>query len=258
MTEPYQRPFARYYDLVYSDKDYDGECDLIERIFRRYAATPPETILDAGCGSGSHAIRLAQRGYKLCGVDRSEGLLELAREKAGLTGARIEFHRAELEAFELSRRFDACISMFAVLSFQLSNNAFQRVLRQIRRHLVPGGLLIADVWYGPAILVKQPSNRLKIVAKPGLRLLRFAVPSLQVQEHTVTTEHRLLVMNDAEPRLIEEVVETQVVRYFFPQELDFHLEMAGFTVLRLFAFPQLDTDASEEHWELGLIARVAG
>lgn len=254
MSTPFQQPFARHYDLLYSDKDYRLECDLIEKVIDQYALQRPRTILDAGGGSGNHAIQLSQRGYQLSIVDRSEALLSRARAEAAEVGIKLNFHQADLRSFDLNQSFDLCICMFAVLSFQLTNDDIQQVLKSIHKHLVPGAIFISDVWHGPAVLMKRPENRLKIVRKDGVCLYRFAEPQLNAMEHTNEVKQHLLVVAD-EKRLVDEVVEKQMVRYFFPQELRFHFQVAGFEVLRLFAFPCVDKDASENDWELGIVAR---
>ena len=82
MTAPVFGPqYANQYDLLYGDKDYQAECDLLEKVFQRYAKDSIKTILDLGCGTGSHAIPLTNRGYKVVGVDRSADMLSHAREK---------------------------------------------------------------------------------------------------------------------------------------------------------------------------------
>lgn len=255
MSAPYQRPFARYYDLLYSDKDYEAECDLIEQVFERYSTSTPRSVLDAGCGSGGHSVSLARRGFEVTGVDRADGLLERARKKAENAGGAAEFHEADLRDFTLHRQFDACVSMFAVLSFQISNDDVQRTLRRIREHLAPGGLFVLDVWHGPAVLIHRSEKRLKAMDGDGIRLLRFATPTLDVMRHVNQTEHRILAI-DKDSHLADEVVEKQDVRYFFPQELAFHLDVAGFDTVRLFSFPHLDKEATQDDWELGVVARA--
>lgn len=255
MSSSFQQSFARHYDLLYSDKDYRLECDLIEEVIGRYALKQPQTILDAGGGSGIHAIHLSQRGYRLSIVDRSESLLARAGEEAEAAGVKIDLHQADLRSFELGQSFDLCICMFAVLSLQVTNDDVQQMLKRINKHLAPGAIFMCDVWHGPAVLMKRPENRLKIVRKDGLSLYRFAEPHLNAMEHTNEVKQHLLVVDGKENRLVDEVVETQMVRYFFPQELPFHFQVAGFEMLRLFAFPHLDQDASENDWELGVIAR---
>jgi len=73
---PFQKEYAEAYDFLYQDKNYSSECDLIEEIFRKFAPGKIRTILDLGCGTGSHAIPLAQRGYRVTGVDLAENMLQ--------------------------------------------------------------------------------------------------------------------------------------------------------------------------------------
>ena len=63
--------YAQYYDLFYREKDYRGEVDYVDALIKRYATNDARTILDLGCGTGGHAVLLAQKGYHVTGVDRS-------------------------------------------------------------------------------------------------------------------------------------------------------------------------------------------
>jgi ubiquinone/menaquinone biosynthesis C-methylase UbiE len=82
MTEPFGSIYADCYDAFYQKKDYEAECDLIERLFKTYASAQIKTVLDLGCGTGNHTISLARRGFEVIGVDRSESMLAQARKKA--------------------------------------------------------------------------------------------------------------------------------------------------------------------------------
>lgn len=48
-------------------------------------------VVDAGCGSGRHAVAMAKRGYRVVGVDASDAMLQLARSHATRAGARVTF-----------------------------------------------------------------------------------------------------------------------------------------------------------------------
>ena len=41
--------YGEYYDIFYSDKNYEQECDFIQEIFKKYSSFPVTNILDAGC-----------------------------------------------------------------------------------------------------------------------------------------------------------------------------------------------------------------
>ena len=57
--------------------------------------SPPQDILDLGCGTGRHAIALVREGYKVTGIDISAGMLEVARRKAAEAGVEVEWIQAD-------------------------------------------------------------------------------------------------------------------------------------------------------------------
>ena len=72
--------YARYYDLLYRDKDYLGETEFVERLIQRHSPGA-RRILELGCGTGIHAVMLAEKGYEVTGLDLSEGMLEVAAQR---------------------------------------------------------------------------------------------------------------------------------------------------------------------------------
>ncbi|HET8799444.1 MAG TPA: class I SAM-dependent methyltransferase [Thermoanaerobaculia bacterium] len=115
MTEPFGPAYASAYDVFYAGKDYALEVALIEECFARYSAIPVVSVLDLGCGTGSHARLLAAHGFAVTGVDRSGEMLELARAKSAGSPHAIEWIQADLRDLQLNRRYDAATLMFAVL-----------------------------------------------------------------------------------------------------------------------------------------------
>jgi 2-polyprenyl-3-methyl-5-hydroxy-6-metoxy-1,4-benzoquinol methylase len=246
--------YATYYDRLYADKDYEAEVGFLEVIFRRFSHSKPEVILDAGCGTGGHALPLARRGYQVMGVDASQAMLDLAKAKAQNQGLVIGFRQSDIRHLDLGKKFDACICMFAVLSYQIGNQDIQAALASIRQHLKEATLFIADFWYGPAVLIVQPSVRIKTIQDGRRRILRYAEPSLDILSHTNETLYRLLVID--EDRIIEEVEEHHRVRFFFPQELHHYLEESGFELLQLCPFLALDETLTAQSWNATVIARA--
>jgi methylase of polypeptide subunit release factors len=60
--------YARYYDLLYRDKDYAAEAQYVHRLIQSHALGA-RSILELGCGTGAHAVLLAGEGYRIHGVD---------------------------------------------------------------------------------------------------------------------------------------------------------------------------------------------
>src|SRR5919198_851041 len=113
MKRPFGTLYAAAYDAMYADKDYEAECDLVEEAFQRFGSEPVRSILDLGCGTGNHSIRLARRGYDVSGVDLSPDMLAIAAEKSAAAGTSIAFSRGDVRRVDLGRTFDAVLLMFA-------------------------------------------------------------------------------------------------------------------------------------------------
>jgi len=129
---------AEYYDALHEDVDYAAECTLLEKTFARYLDRQPASVLDLGCGTGSHALVLAARGYRVTGIDASAGMLRVARRKAG--GRRNPaFVRADMRRFDLGRTFDAVACMDGAFTHLLTERDVLAHLRAVRRHLRPDG-----------------------------------------------------------------------------------------------------------------------
>jgi SAM-dependent methyltransferase len=56
----------------------------------------PGQALDLGCGSGAHAVTLAQRGWRVVGVDQIDKALVRARNRAAAAGAQVSFVKADV------------------------------------------------------------------------------------------------------------------------------------------------------------------
>jgi SAM-dependent methyltransferase len=249
--------YADAYNSLYDDKDYDSECALIESLFQRYARTPVSSVLDLGCGTGNHSFRLASRGYTVVGVDRSASMLAVAERKLSEQphSDKLHFKQGDIRNVDLGRRFDSVLVMFAVLGYQLENSDVLSTLKAARQHLSPGGLLIFDVWYGPAVLTQRPSEKIKMIPTKNGRILRLSSGALDTSQHCCEVQFHLWRLEGQ--RLVAETEETHRMRYFFPLELDLFLERSGFSLVRLGAFPDFDKRPDETTWNVLAVACTA-
>lgn len=246
--------YAEYYDLIYQDKDYEKECDFIEEIFQNFSSNPVKTIFDGGCGTGGHAILLARRGYEVTGIDNSEIMIKRAKEKAGRANLSLSLHVADLRQLNLSRRFDACICMFAVMDYITETKDVLKTLVNIGRHLQKDSLFVFDFWNGLAVLRSLPSVRVKTIQAEGKKIIRIAQPELDAFNHLCRVYYHLLITKDN--ALIDEIEETHIIRYFFPQEIRHYLEEAGFETLRVCPFLDLSGKVDENVWNIVAIAKA--
>jgi SAM-dependent methyltransferase len=249
MLSAFER-YAKYYDLLYGDKDYEAECDLIQDLLRKNSRGKVATILDAACGTGGHAVPLARRGYKITAFDVSPVMLQQARAKT----SEVTFHQMDLRTFDIGKEFDACVCMFAAMNYLTRNNEILAALLNVRKHLKTDGLFIFDFWNGLAVLRILPETRVKTVTGDGIKVTRFVQPELDAFNHVCKSHYHLMVTKG--DSVLEEVQETHDVRYFFPQEIVHYLEEAAFEVLQMSPFPELRGPVNETTWNVIAVARA--
>ena len=102
-----------------------------------------ENVLDAGTGTGRHAIYLAHQGKRVSAIDFNEKMLSKAKEKARNEGLTIDFRLEDLTALSFSdNTFDLVIC--ALTLAHVENLAVP--LKEFMRVLRPGGnLIITDL-----------------------------------------------------------------------------------------------------------------
>jgi SAM-dependent methyltransferase len=248
--------YAGQYDQLYAEKDYTAECDLIEEAIRRYAPNAPHTILDVGCGTGGHAIKLAQRGYGVTGVDLSQSMLDQANSKSNSLPAenRPLFQHGDARNFDTGKIHHLAIMMFAVVGYLTTNDDLLQGLRNIRRQLKPGALFVCDFWYGPSVLSVRPADRVRVIPTAKGRVIRAASTTLNIGEHTADVNFKLWSLENE--RLTGETSETHRMRYFFPQEFALLLQVSGFCLRSITAFPSLDLPLDDGTWNAVAVAEA--
>jgi len=224
--------YARYYDLLYRDKDYRGETEFVERLIRAHLKNP-RRVLELGSGTGIHGIMLAERGYDVVGIDLSEDMLIAASQRAASLQPeirnRVRFIKGDVRNASIEGRFDVVLSLFHVVSYQLTNDDLRAVFANVKAHLAPGGVFIFDCWYGPAVLTDRPVVRVKQLADEATSVTRIAEPTLHPNLDCVDVRYQLFV-KDLRSRQVEEIQETHRMRYLFRPELDLLAEDAGLRI----------------------------
>lgn len=253
MADIFGNDYASIYDQTYSSKSYSEECDAIEGIFAAYGRTPT-SILDLGCGTGGHSLELADRGYSVLGIDSSEPMIASAIEKALTRQLKAEFVLGDIQTFHTTEKFECALMMFAVLGYQCSNHEILTTLRNVRSNMKGGSLLVFDVWYGPAVLHKQPENRFRVMNLDDRTILRAVSSTLDALTHTCVVSYRLWSIFGDKPASHTE--EQHTMRFFFPLELDLLLSETGFRLLSIGAFPTHKTPPTVDDWNVLVIAEA--
>lgn len=236
--------YGKYYDLLNAEKDYKGEAEYVARFLEN-----ARTVLELGCGTGRHAQMLAGGGFQVCGVDRSEEMLSLARRRSVPAA---ELVLGDARTFRHGRTFDAVIALFHVVSYQVVQSDFEALLSTARAHLNPGGVFLFDVWYGPAVLTDRPEQRVRRFEDEHLRVIRTSRPRMSPNENAVDVTFDIEVC-DKQNGQTHFIQETHRMRYFFVPELAAALRNAGFE-LRLCEEWMTGRPAGFDTWSVCFVA----
>lgn len=254
-TEVFREEYAGAYDAIYADKNYAAECDAIERLFNEFGRTRIRRLLDAGCGTGGHALILAARGYEVTGVDVSEAMLDRARFKSVLAAGdrRPRWVRSDLRRLDLGERFDAVIMMFAVLGYQTADKDVRATLSSLRRHLEPGGILIFDVWHAPAVLAQKPAPKTRVFMRGHQRLQRDTAASLDPCREVCHVQFTLKDLTRHGAFVAEE---SHFMRYFSRSQVDAFLRESGFETVGFGCMDDPRREPTEADWTMLVTARA--
>ncbi len=126
------------------------QAEQIARVFERFGVGPNARILDAPCGIGRHATRLARLGHRVVGVDLSRAYVDRARELAAQEGVgdRTTYVPGDLRRLPAAipageGGFDAALNMWTSIGYY-DEETDAGILRDVASLVRPGGLLLLE------------------------------------------------------------------------------------------------------------------
>jgi len=147
MTERDGRPFYgdfawAYYDLVVTSTEQ--QCDFIATELFRQGVKRGGDVFDAGCGTGSYALALAQRGFHVVGLDREPAMIAEARSKASERPLSVSFVIGDLRDPLPTASYDAILCR-GVLNDVIDDGSRNASFATFADGLRSGGLIVLDV-----------------------------------------------------------------------------------------------------------------
>lgn len=153
---------TRFYDAL--SADYDVFVDWPARLAyelpwleEQLRLAGARRVLDVACGTGQHALALAERGLEATGVDISPAMVARAKEEAARRGAAARFEVLGFGglAAGLPERFDALLCLGNSIPHLVDAAALAAGLADLRRVLRPGGLVILQQRNFDRVLARQ-------------------------------------------------------------------------------------------------------
>lgn len=230
------RTTAHLYDLSYSESEDPGN-DI--PFYLECASRTTGAILELACGTGRLALPLAAAGHRVWGVDLSEPMLVVCREKLSGAGSeirqRVHLRLDDVSDMQLDRQFELVIMAYRSFQLLLTRPRAMACLKSAHHHLASNGLFIVDVyrpyenlsedWVSPEIHdwehVDQRTGT--VISKSHAR------KKIDLAEQIIHAEvYYQVTRPDGD---VSQLVEPLVLKYYYQSQMESMLAEAGFRVV---------------------------
>ena len=215
---------AEAYDV--EEAGYDAEYPLTEQLARESGGP----LLDLACGTGTIAIRMAEQGFQVTGVDIIPEMIERASQKARKQGVSIEWVVADARAFHLQQQFSFIYMLGNAFQHFLTRADQEALLARVREHLHPQGCFLFGTRNpSPRNLFETRLPEPQAYTMPDGRHYTVTEqqeynPIAQIQYYTFLNQW---LHPDGQH---EEKTLHSALRYVFPQEMEALLHYNGFQI----------------------------
>jgi SAM-dependent methyltransferase len=179
MADMFRRS-QRFYDAIYSWKDYSAEAERIDAAIRS-RRPGAETLLDVACGTGKHLELLRDR-YQVEGVDLDPEMLEIAGARLG---PGVPLHVGDMRDFDLAREFDVVTCLFSSIGYARTEDDLRRAVGTLFRHAGPGSVVLVEPWFTPDQWEPGHLNA-TFVDEPDLKIARLTLSEPATSPMTLT------------------------------------------------------------------------
>ena len=135
------KKFSYYYDEVVEKLDYSMWLDFIIP-YLHYN----DKVLDLACGTGTLCMMLKLKEFRVEGLDLSEEIIEIAKEKAKVNHLQIPYHVMDMTNFKLDKKFNCITCFFDSINFLKSKEDIKKLLDCVYNHLEDNGYFICDIF----------------------------------------------------------------------------------------------------------------
>lgn len=240
--ETYARVYDRSGQIVFALK----MIPYLEDVLTHHAFIG-DSAVDVACGTGTLTLGLAQKGWRVYGVDASSAMLAQARQKAADLGqpAAVTWLQADMRDFSLPQAVDLATSTYDSLNYLPTLDDLRRAFRCVAGALRPGGLFVFDMNVEPAYLHSW-NDTLYFVEDEELAIVIKSTYDANVRRATATITGFI-----RQGELYERFQETHTERAYSHAEIAAALEVSGFQVAAsytCFTFDPADDESPRILW----------
>lgn len=182
---------AKYYDLIYSWKNYKNESKIITQIILKYKKSDGNSLLEVACGTGKYLENM--RGKFSCtGIDLNEGMLNIAKKKF----PDIRFIKGNMINFKVDYKYDIIICLFSSIGYVKTYPNLRKTLENFSKHLKTGGVVLIEPWLTKAAY-KIGTPHLNVYQDKNMKIARVSVSKAKGNV-SIMEMHYLIAEKDKE------------------------------------------------------------
>jgi SAM-dependent methyltransferase len=204
----------------------DADYPLTEQLARELGGP----LLDLACGTGTMAIRLAEQGFQVTGVDIIPEMIAWAQEKALAQGVSIEWVVADARTFQLQKQFPFIYMLGNAFQHFLTRADQEALLAGVREHLRPQGCFLFGTRNpSPHNLFQTRYAEPQQYAMPDGR--RYMITEQQEYDPITQIQYYTFHEHWLGPEGLQEKKKYHgALRYVFPQEMEALLYYNGLEI----------------------------
>jgi SAM-dependent methyltransferase len=203
--------------------------------FTEYAKQQQGEILELACGTGRVSIRLAEAGFSVTGLDLSEQMLGIFREKlSAKPELDIKIVHSNMADFKLDRKFAMIIVPFRAFQALTDDDDIENALTCVREHLADDGIFIVNVfnphpvmdetWCCPEMVMWE-----RLDEETGNHVVKKVVNERIDIENRVIYPHYVFEVTYPNGKS-ERILDYLKLKYYYSDQLRAEVEKAGMAV----------------------------
>jgi SAM-dependent methyltransferase len=245
--------YYKYYDKIYSTKDYRKEVNTILGIVNESSNRFPKRLLDIGCGTGTHSLIFAEMGCDVVGIDNDCEIIEIARSKCNHNMPKKPKFYCKAVSKLKAGEFDLAVALFNVVNYVDTMELLLDFFSSIHKQLSDQGLFIFDCWNGLAALLDPPRPKISQFVVGNEKIEITTQPYSEIMNQSVTVDNHVNVTNrDGSSCNFN-------FRYhhtlWTPWCLNNILRITGFEALNVSAFMKPSIKASHKTWKIMFVCK---
>ena len=251
-----------FYEAACAYRDVPVEVSALLRWSEKHrvaTAGPLRAVLELAAGPAEHARELARRGLDATALDLSPAMCARAGDLAAAAGVSLAVVQADMRDFSLPGRFDLAVTMLNSLCHLLTLDDMVQHLASVARHLVPGGLYVAELAHPADYLSaeRRTSSEWSTDVRDGTVSVRWGGGRDEIDPITQVTREHVSVTYRKRGGAVRTVTNVVPNRFWSATEMAAALRLAGGLVPAA-SYGDFDADSpvdAPEAWRMILVLR---